>query len=99
MPYSETPYERTFPVEPLDLAKMAARYMIGAGTGKIVVAIIQNNIETPDNLYKKVQVVGAGIVIGMMAKDATKQYTDAKIDEYRAFYKETIKPRIEKMTQ
>lgn len=86
-------------MEPLDLAKMAARYMIGAGTGKIVVAIIQNNIETPDNLYKKVQVVGAGIVIGMMAKDATKQYTDAKIDEYRAFYKETIKPRIEKMTQ
>lgn len=86
-------------MEPLDLAKMAARYMIGAGTGKIVVSIIQNNVAAPENLYKKVQIVGAGIVIGMMAKDATKKYTDMKIDEYVAFYNESIKPRIEKMAQ
>jgi hypothetical protein len=35
-------------------------------------------------------------VLGMMAKDATKKYTDAKIDEYVAFYNETVKPQIKK---
>lgn len=83
-------------MEPLDIAKMATRYMVGAGTGKIVVSIIRNNIEDPENLYKKIQIVAAGAVIGMMAKDATKQYADAKIDEYIAFYHETVKPQIEK---
>lgn len=84
-------------MESLDLVKMGAGYMIGAGTGKIVVSIIRNNIEAPDNLYKKIQIVGAGVVIGMMAKDATQKYTSMKIDEYSAFYNEKIKPTIEKM--
>jgi hypothetical protein len=83
-------------MEPLDIAKMATCYMVGAGTGKIVTSIIRNNIEDPENLYKKIQIVGAGVVLGMMAKDATKKYTDAKIDEYVAFYNETVKPQIKK---
>lgn len=73
----------------LQIAKQIASTIVGIGTTKIVSAIIQNNI-TPDKVIDKVTVVGASVVIGSMAADATKTYTDAKIDEAVAWWKKTV---------
>lgn len=84
-------------MDSLDITKKVASFIVAAGTGKIVTAIIQNNVE-PEKIYQKVEIIAAGIVIGGMAKDATKTYTDAKIDEYATIYREHIKPRFQKKT-
>lgn len=83
-------------MDALDITKKAASFIVGAGTGKIVAAIIQDNVD-PEKIHEKVEVIAAGVVIGAMAKDATKHYTDAKIDEYAELYRVHVKPRIQKM--
>jgi uncharacterized membrane protein YcjF (UPF0283 family) len=77
-------------MDKLDLTKNVASFVVGTGTTKIVTGIIQNNI-VADNLYSKVTVVGAGVVIGMMAADATKSYTNAKIDEAANWWRANVK--------
>lgn len=80
-------YERTPTMDKIAIAKQAASWIVGAGTAKIVSSIIQNNVD-PEKLYQKIEVLAAGIVIGSMAKDATKAYTDTKIDGYVAKWHE-----------
>lgn len=74
----------------LDIAKLAISAVVGAGTTKIVVAIIKNNVQ-PDKITEKVAVASAAFVLGSMAADASKQYTDAKIDEIANWITETFK--------
>lgn len=74
-------------MDKIDIAKKVASAVVSTGTAKIVSAIIQNNVD-PEKLHHKVEVYAAGAVIGMMAKDATKAYTDAKIDKYVAKWRE-----------
>jgi hypothetical protein len=77
-------------MDKLDITKKVAAFLVGAGTSKIVTDIIKNN-SAPENLYSKVTVVGAGVVIGMMASDATKEYTGAKIDEAALWWKQNVR--------
>lgn len=79
-------------MDKLDLTKAAASFIVGAGTSKIAADIIKNNA-VPTNLYSKVTVVSAGVVIGMMAADATKEYTTAKIDEAAAWWRTNVKKK------
>jgi hypothetical protein len=62
------------------VTKTIVSWIVGAGVGKIIHAVINNNIE-PETTTEKVTVPAAGFVAAMMAKDLTRQYTDAKIDE------------------
>lgn len=64
----------------LDITKKVAGFVVGSGVAKIVNDIIANNI-TIEHAYQKVTVIAGAAVIGMMAKDATKAYTDTTIDE------------------
>jgi large-conductance mechanosensitive channel len=73
----------------LAIAKMAVSAIVGAGTTKIVTAIVKNNIQ-PDKLIDKVTVVSGAFVLGSMAADASKKYTDAKIDEAVNWFNETF---------
>lgn len=75
-------------IDKLDLTKKVASIIIGAGTTRIVTGIIKNNT-APDKIQDKIAIASAGLVLGAMASDATKKYTDAKIDELAAWYKET----------
>jgi hypothetical protein len=77
-------------MDKLDITKSVASFLVGAGTSKIATDIIKNNV-VPTNLYQKVTVVGAGVVIGMMAADGTKKYTTTKIDEAAAWWNENVK--------
>lgn len=77
----------------LELAKLAVSAIVGAGTTKIVVAIIKNNTD-PEKITEKVAIAAAGFVLGSMAADASKKYTDAKIDEAAKWWKENVKKKI-----
>lgn len=74
----------------IKLVKTATSFIVGAGTTKIVSSIIQNNV-SPDNVADKVAVTGAAFVIGSMAADATRKYTDSMIDEAVTAYKNAVK--------
>lgn len=68
------------------VTKFVVRSAVGLGTSKIVHSIIKNNIQ-PEKTIENIEVATASMMIGMMAADATKKYTDAKIDEYVAAWK------------
>jgi hypothetical protein len=69
----------------IDIAKKAVGLVVGAGASKIVHAIIQNNI-SPEKVIDKITIVSASVVIGSMAREATKEYTDRQIDNAVAAY-------------
>ena len=62
------------------VAKYVVSTVVGIGTTKIVRTIINNNIE-PETTKDQITVTTASVVIGMMAADATKSYTDSMIDQ------------------
>jgi len=74
----------------LELTKTVASFVIGAGTSKIVHSIIQNNTD-PENAAETVAISGASVVIGMMAAEKTKNYTDTMIDQAAAWYHANVK--------
>jgi hypothetical protein len=76
----------------LSITKMVVTTVVGSGTAKIVSAIIKNNI-TPERVIDKVTVTSSAIVLGGMAADASRKYTDAKIDEIANWYAETFKKK------
>ena len=67
-------------INKLAVAKKIATIVVGIGTNRIATAIIKNNVET-ETVIQKVTVESAGVVIGMMASEATKEFTATKIDE------------------
>lgn len=60
--------------------KIIALAIVGAGTTKITAQIIANNIDTPEKTRDKVQIGVASAVVGTMAVERTKSWTDTKID-------------------
>lgn len=73
----------------LDVLKFAVSFVVGAGTSKITHAIISNNIN-PQTTYDAVTTAGGSLVIGMMAAEATRDYTDAKIDAAATWVNENV---------
>lgn len=76
----------------LELTKTVATFIVGVGTSKIVSGIVQHNTN-PEKLSDQVSIAAASLVIGSMAADATRKYTDAGIDKVAAWYKENVKNR------
>jgi hypothetical protein len=74
---------------PIDLTKSILNVLVGVGTAKIVKSIIENNTST-HTLIAKVTVTSAAVVIGLMASDATQAYSDQKIDEIVAWWRENV---------
>lgn len=64
----------------LNVAKVLISGIVGIGTGRIVQQIIKNNI-TPTSTIDKVTVLSAAWVIGGIASEATKSYTNNMIDD------------------
>jgi len=81
--------------------KLLTGLIVGSGASKIVKTIIENNVDisiaiknTPLKVVEKVSVAAGTLVIGAMAADVSRRYTDAKIDEAVAWYVENIKKPI-----
>lgn len=77
----------------LELAKLAVSAVVGAGTTKIVVAIVKNNT-SPDKITDKVAIAAGAFVLGSMAADASKKWTDSKIDGAAEWWNENVKKKI-----
>lgn len=84
----------------LEIAKSVTGFVVGTGTTKIVMAIVKNNIQirqaadavTP-RVTDKVAVAAGACVLGAMAADASKKYTDTKIEEIATWWAENIKKK------
>ena len=73
-------YERTPTMDKIDFAKKTVSFIVGLGTSKIVRDIIKNNVDV-ETVIDQVTVTSTSFVIGSMVKEATREYTDAKIDK------------------
>jgi hypothetical protein len=80
----------------LELLKTITSTIVGIGTGKIVHGIISTNVDT-ESPVDKTTVFAASFVIGGMAAEATKQYTDRMIDEVADLFT-SIKTPTEELT-
>lgn len=76
----------------IDLAKKVVSTIVGMGTTKIVHQTIKNNTN-PENVADTVTIAVASVAIGSMVVDATRAYTDQKIDEAVAWWNENITNR------
>jgi hypothetical protein len=65
----------------VNVVKLATTTVVGIGTSRIVKAIITNNVSTDGmSLIEETTVVASSYVLGAMVADATKKYTDAKVE-------------------
>lgn len=74
----------------LEIAKAAAKFVVGSGSATIINAIIKNNVQ-PDNLYQQVTVTAGSIALGAMVADLASRYTGAQIEQLAAWYNEKSK--------
>jgi hypothetical protein len=79
----------------LDIAKKAVSFVVCAGTTKIVHQIIVNNSQ-PKSTADLVSMTAGGFVIGAIVADASRKYTDEKIDEIATWWNENVKPKLNK---
>lgn len=76
----------------LEITKAVTSFVVTSGTTKIVNGIIRNNTN-PEKLTDTVSIGAASVVVGMMVGDATKKYTDEKIDEIAVWWNKNVKNR------
>jgi hypothetical protein len=73
------PHERKPLMTKTEIVKQIVGLVVAAGTAQIVKGVIENNTN-PVKVPEKVALAAAAFVVGAMAKEATKQYTDKQID-------------------
>lgn len=75
------------------LAKNAAAIVVGVTTAKVVKQIIKNNTQY-DNVTDQAAIVIAGYVLGAIAADAAKDWTDDKVDKLIAWWTANVTAQI-----
>ena len=78
----------------IDIAKKAVSLVVSIGVTKIVSGIVQNNT-SPDRVTDKVAIVTASFVLGTMAADASKKYTDTKVEEIADWISRTFNINVD----
>jgi len=63
-----------------EITKAIATFVVGSATYTVVKEIIKNNTD-PDGVADKAAVMIASYVLGVIAADASKKWTDSKIDK------------------
>jgi len=82
------------PNSKIDIVKTVVGFVVGAGASRIAKSIIDNNTDEEERLHNRAATYSASLVIGAMAAEASREYTDRKIDEIAAFWEKNIKPRL-----
>lgn len=75
-----------------EFAKALAGLIVGGTTATVVREIIKNNVD-PQKVSDKAAVLIASYVIGCIAADAAKGWTDAKIDSVIATWTKHVTER------
>lgn len=73
-----------------EFAKAAAGVVVGFGTANLIKQIIKNNVN-PDSVSDKAAVLIGSYVLGAIAADAAKEWTDAQIDSIIAQWTKLVK--------
>lgn len=74
----------------LDITKRVASIIVGIGTTQIISAICINNTQ-PQRVTDKVTVTAGSVVMGMIASDVTRAYTDRKIDDLANWWQNNVR--------
>lgn len=77
-----------------EIAKTIVGFVVGFGASRIAKNIIDRNTDEEERLHNRAAVASAQLVVGMMAADAARSYTDAKIDEVVDWWETNVKPRL-----
>ena len=77
-----------------EIAKTIVGFVVGVGASRIAKNVIDKNTDEEERLHNRVAVHSATVVVGFMAADATREYTDAKIDEIVNWWTTNVKPRL-----
>jgi len=77
-------------MDPVVLVKRATTVIVGFGISKIVNGVVANNTD-PERILEKVSITAGSYVVGAMIADATRSFTDSKIDSVVAWWKKNIK--------
>jgi len=67
-------------MDKIAIVKKVVKYVVAAGTAKIVNDFIKNNVDTSSTL-NKVTVTTASVAIGGAVGEITGNYTDKQIDD------------------
>jgi hypothetical protein len=70
----------------LTAVKKTVKYVVAAGTAKIVHDLIKNNVDT-ETIPNKVMVTSASFAIGAAVGEIAGDYTDKQIDEMIDLFK------------
>jgi hypothetical protein len=82
-------------VNKTQIIKGVAAVVVGWTTSATVKEIIKNNTD-PDKVADKAAVAIASYVLGAIAADSSKNWTDAKIDELILWWTENVSDRLHK---
>lgn len=82
------------PKSKTDIAKTVVGFVVGFGASRIAKAIIDKNTDEEERLHNRAAVASAQLVVGCMAADAARNYTDRKIDEFVEFWETNVKPKL-----
>jgi len=77
-----------------DVAKQIVTFVVNVGTSKIIHGIVSNNTN-PERMTDHISIAVGSIVLGSMVADATRKFTDAKIDELITFWQTKVKTQKE----
>jgi len=78
-----------------EITKKLVSAVVGFGTAKVVKEIIKNNTN-PDTVTDKAAVAVAGYVLGAIAADASKVWTDEKIDRLIEWWIKNVAEKLPK---
>lgn len=82
------------PKTKIDIVKTVVGSVVGYGAARIAKALIDKNTDEEERLHNRAAVASAQLIVGYMAADAARNYTDAKIDAAVEWWNENIKPRL-----
>lgn len=76
-------------MDKLEVAAKVSAMIFGAGAGFVAKNVLANNLDEPENLKQKVQIVAGTLVIGGMVGKQAKLYTTETIahgiEQYNEF--------------
>jgi hypothetical protein len=70
------------------LVKNVVGAVVGVSTTALTHAVIKNNVNEPETLAQKATVVTGSTVFGWMVSEKAREWTDSKIDQAIASWKE-----------
>jgi len=77
------------------IAKLAVTTAVGIGAAKIIKTIITDNV-TPEKAIDHITVIAGTLAIAGMVAEASKRFTDSKIDEAVEAFNTHVLPKFKK---